>query len=338
MAVEVLRLYIDDAIRKQHGLCRVLELSDVRLAEAGGESFSHAFAAGEISVVLGANRSGKTNLCRLIAGLHTDADGIVRLDGSDISELGPRRRPVSLVYQAFVNYPNLTVSENIASPMRARRMPVGDRNRRVKELADMLRLPELLDRLPHELSGGQQQRLAIARALAKDARVLLLDEPLVNLDFKLREALEHELRDLLRATGTVVVYTSSDPRDAFALGDQVLLLAAGRRLQAGPPVDLYQNPTSFSAMELLAEPCINRFAHAGRQCALRPEHVALGTAADAMLRFEMRVSAYETNGDESFIHGSVNEEEWVVRCPGMHDIAVGSRLDLHARASDMVSF
>ncbi len=317
---------------------RTLMLSDVRLAEAGGESFSHAFAAGEISVVLGANRSGKTNLCRLIAGLHTDAVGSVRLDGADISSLGPRRRPVSLVYQAFVNYPNLTVRENIASPMRARRVSAGERNRRVDELAGMLRLPELLDRLPHELSGGQQQRLAIARALAKDASVLLLDEPLVNLDFKLREALEHELRDLLRKTSTVVVYTSSDPRDAFALGDQVLLLSSGRKLQAGPPVDVYRDPSSFAAMELLAEPCINRFTRDGRESALRPEHVAVGTADDAALSFEMLVSACETNGDESFIHGRVGDEDWVVRCPGMRDAGVGSQLDLHARAADAVSF
>lgn len=318
----------------------MLEVSDVRLAAVDEAGFSHTFSAGEITVVLGANRSGKTNLCRLIAGLHTDARGEVRLDDSDIAALKPRQRPVSLVYQAFVNYPNLSVRDNIASPMRARRVAAGDRNRRVDELADMLRISDLLDRLPHELSGGQQQRLAIARALAKDARVLLLDEPLVNLDFKLREALEYELRGLLRRRDTVVVYTSSDPRDAFALGDQLLLLAAGRKLQAGPPTDIYRHPTSFAAMELLAEPRINRFARAGKKCALRPEHVALGGAAEAGpdLHFEMTVSAYETNGDESFIHGRVSDQEWVVRCPGMRDVKAGSRLDLHARPADVVSF
>ena len=210
----------------------MLELDDVQLGAGGAEGFAHSFATGQTTVVLGANRSGKTDLCRLIAGLHTSARGTVKLDGVDLAALSPRRRPVSLVYQAFINYPNLTVRGNIASPMRAQRLPTAEREKRVHELADMLQLPDLLDRLPHELSGGQQQRLAIARALAKDARVLLLDEPLVNLDFKLREALEHELRSLLRQMSTVVIYTSSDPRDAFALGDEVLLLAAGRKLQA----------------------------------------------------------------------------------------------------------
>jgi len=242
------------------------------------------------------------------------------------------------VYQAFVNYPNLSVRDNIASPMRARRIPPPDRDRRVRELAGMLQIGELLDRLPHELSGGQQQRLAIARALAKNARVLLLDEPLVNLDFKLREALEYELRNLLRISDTVVVYTSSDPRDAFALGDQVLLLAAGRKLQAGTPTDVYQSPSSFAAMELLAEPCINRFSREERQCALRPEHVAVGADANSDHRFEMNVTAYETNGDESFVHGIVGNREWVVRCPGMHDVHAGETIDLYARDADVVSF
>lgn len=316
----------------------MLELAEVRLAASNEDVFAHNFRPGETTVVLGANRSGKTDLCRLIAGLHTSAQGIVRLDGIDLDPLSPRQRPVSLVYQAFVNYPNLAVRENIASPMRARRMPAAKRNARVSELAAMLQLSDLLDRLPHELSGGQQQRLAIARALAKDARVLLLDEPLVNLDFKLREALEHELRALLRATGTVVIYTSSDPRDAFALGDEVLLLAAGRKLQSGSPMEVYQRPASLAAMELLAEPGINRFTIEDRACALRPEHVATDDPQGVSLRFEMVVSAYETNGDESFIHGDVGGRTWVARCPGMHDVAPGSTISLFARQSDVVSF
>ena len=318
----------------------MLEVNEVCLNDRCQEGFSHTFAAGEISVVLGANQAGKTDLCRLIAGLHTCASGNIRLDRVNLDGLKPQRRPVSMVYQAFVNYPNLTVHENIASPMRARRMSAALRRSRVHELAAMLQISELLDRLPHELSGGQQQRLAIARALAKDARVLVLDEPLVNLDFKLREALEYELRDLLRAANTVVIYTSSDPRDAFALGDQVLLLEGGRKIQAGMPLDVYRRPENFAAMELLAEPCVNRFERDGSACALRPEHVTIGEAADVAptIGFDMRVTAYETNGDESFIHGRVDEYDWVVRCRGMRDVQAGATLKLRARPADIVSF
>jgi glycerol transport system ATP-binding protein len=318
----------------------VLDIADVCLRADREDGFDHSFAAGEIAVVLGSNHAGKTDLCRLIAGLHTRARGEIRLDHFVLGGLKPQRRPVSLVYQAFVNYPNLTVAENIASPMRARRMSYPARRSEVNKLAAMLQISDLMERFPHELSGGQQQRLAIARALAKNARILLLDEPLVNLDFKLREALEYELRDLLRSTNTVVIYTSSDPRDAFALGDQVLLLENGRKVQAGTPLEVYRRPASFVAMELLAEPSVNRFTQAGKNCALRPEHVGVGEAIDAatMIGFDMTVTAYETNGDDSFIHGRVADSDWVVRCYGMRDVRVGSGLKLHARPADVVSF
>lgn len=318
----------------------MLELANVRIRPDASGSFNHTFAAGEIAVVLGANQAGKTDLCRLIAGLNTQAQAEIHLNGDDLRGLKPQDRPVSMVYQAFVNYPNLTVHENIASPMRARGMASTERNGRVNELADMLQISDLLERLPHELSGGQQQRLAIARALAKDAQVLLLDEPLVNLDFKLREKLEYELRDLLKATNTVVIYTSSDPRDAFALGDQLLLLADGQKVQAGTPIEVYRQPTNLVAMELLADPCINRFSQAGETRALRPEHVSVDGIKDTtkVIDFDMTVTAYETSGDESFIHGQVDENEWVVRCYGMPDVRVGAQLNLHARADDVVSF
>lgn len=317
----------------------MLALSHVNLSPDSTQSFSQAFAAGEITVVLGANRSGKTNLCRLVAGLDSQATGTVTIDGEDVGALNPQQRSVSLVYQAFVNYPNLTVEQNVDSPMRAQGLPASARRERVRELAAILQIGDLLDRLPSQLSGGQQQRVAIARALAKSARVMLLDEPLVNLDFKLRESLEAELGGLLRTTGTVVVWTSSDPRDAFALGDRVLLLKDGLKLQAGTPIDVYRNPTSFAAMALLAEPDINRFSRAGRECALRPEHVAVSgdRLADA-LSFSMTVSACETNGDESFVHGRVENQDWVVRCRGMQTPRVGSTLALYARSEDVMRF
>lgn len=315
----------------------MLELADVRLRANAEHGFGHTFNAGETSVVLGTNDAGKTDLCRLIAGLHTQASGVIRLDDRELGDLAPRHRLVSLVYQAFVNYPNLTVSQNIASPMVARRLPDAVREKKIVELASMLQISELLERLPHELSGGQQQRLAIARALAKDAQVLLLDEPLANLDFKLRESLENELRDLFSETNTVVIYTSSDPRDAFALGDQLLLLQSGEKIQAGTPIDVYRCPNSFAAMELLADPIINRFESSGDSCALRPEHVQVGNGDEAdSIDFEMLVTAYETNGNESFIHGEVAGRHWVIRCDGMHAVETGTSIDLNARADDVV--
>jgi len=319
----------------------MLEVSNICLRPADSVSFAHTFAAGEISVVLGANQSGKTDLCRLVAGLNTRASGNVCLAGNNLDRVSPRLRSVSMVYQAFVNYPNLTVFDNIASPMRARKQSAQTIVQAVNDLAEKLRISELLERFPHELSGGQQQRVAIARSLAKQAQVLLLDEPLVNLDFKLREALEVELRDLLRATNTVVIYTSSDPRDAFNLGDQLLLLADGEKVQTGTPLEVYQKPTSMVAMELLADPGINRFSRDGTSCALRPEHIGVhdGESTSAgLISFDMLVTAYETNGDESFVHGQVEAQEWVMRSRGMLPVHAGQRLTVAAASQDVVHF
>ena len=319
----------------------MLEVKDVCLRSANPVTFSHTFSAGEISVVLGANQSGKTDLCRLIAGLNTQAKGNVSLAGVDLGDLTPRKRPVSMVYQAFVNYPNLTVFDNIASPMRAQKATVQEISQTVSELGEKLRIAELLERFPHELSGGQQQRVAIARSFAKKAQVLLLDEPLVNLDFKLREALEVELRDLLCATNTVVIYTSSDPRDAFNLGDQLLLLADGEKVQTGTPLEVYQKPGSIVAMELLADPDINRFTRDGALCALRPEHITLhdqGSSSTGQVSFDMLVTAYETNGDESFVHGQVEAQDWVMRSRGMLPVRTGQRVVVAAAAQDVVNF
>ena len=320
----------------------MLEIRDVAL-RPGAPRFSHTFAPGEVCVVLGPNQSGKTNLCRLIAGLPTEAEGQVSIDGLSLQEVPVRRRPVAMVYQAFINYPNLTVAQNIASPLRAQGVALDEINLQVRELAAKTGIDTLLGRRPDELSGGQQQRLAIARALAKRARVLLLDEPLVNLDFKLREALEQELAQLLKDSDTVVIYTSSDPRDAFTLGNELVLLVDSTVQQVGKPLHVYRSPDSLQAMELLSDPGVNCFERGGQQCAVRPEHIdVVGSATPSAevdrLDFTMQVTALETNGDESIVHGLVEQREWVVRCPGIVHTASGGALALSVRQADVAAF
>ena len=202
----------------------MLELRALVL-RAGDPPLDHAFRDAAISVVLGANRSGKTALCRVLAGVAQPASGQLLLDGAPLPD--GRARPVALVTQSFVNYPAWTVADNIASPLIARGVPRRERSSRAREIAIRLGLESLLARYPHELSGGQQQRVAIGRALAKGARALVLDEPLVNLDYKLRESLREELRGLLVAEGLTVVYTTTDPVDAFAMAHDVVLITGG---------------------------------------------------------------------------------------------------------------
>lgn len=319
----------------------MLELEALRLIP-GARAIDHRFTERAISVVLGANRSGKTLLCRCLAGLSAPSAGRMLLDGKDLDAVAPGLRPVAIVNQAFVNYPAWTVADNLASPLIARGVSRSGRRARVNDIATMLGLVPFLDRYPHELSGGQQQRVAIGRALAKDARVLVLDEPLVNLDYKLREALRDELRSLLVQEGLTVIYTTTDPADAFSLATDVLLFADHSLLQAGSPLDVYQRPCSMAAAALMSEPTVNRVTRQGVACAIRPEHVRLAlpsadaSSTDVGEPFQLTVEEVETNGGHTFVHGSVEAEPWVVKLPGMVALTIGATVPVTVRRQDIL--
>ena len=188
------------------------------------------------------------------------------MDGRDVTGVSPQRRNVSFVHQFFINYPNMTVFENIASPLRIQRLPRAEIERRVEETAALLHLPPMLGRRPSELSGGQQQRTALARAIVKDARLVLLDEPLANLDYKLREELREELPRLFEGRGTVVVYATSEPHEALLLGGHVATMHEGRVTQFGPTAAAYRAAADASHRPRLLGPADQRRrgAEAGR--------------------------------------------------------------------------
>ena len=315
----------------------MLELRDLVL-KPGAEPIAHTFAGGRITVVLGRNHSGKTLLCRTLAGLAEPVAGGVYLEGKTLAGIDPGRRPVSLVYQAFVNYPDWTVFDNIASPMVAARAAKETIDAQVRDIAGRLGLAALLDRYPAELSGGQQQRLAIGRALAKQARLLVMDEPLVNLDFKLREALQLELAELLHDLDLAVVYTSSDPRDAFSLGDDLILMADHGVLQSGEPLEVYQAPVGAAAADLMCDPRANRLPD--QSGLIRPEHLSLSAGARDDLDFAVEVIGCETNGSETFLHcrpeGLASDDHWVARLEGLVRLAPGSRETLYAPADNVL--
>ena len=185
-----------------------------------------------VTVLLGATQAGKTTLMRVMAGLDKPSAGRVLADGQDVTGTPVRERNVAMVYQQFINYPSLTVADNIASPLKLRREP--GIAQRVQALAAKLHIEPFLQRLPAELSGGQQQRVALARALAKNAPLMLLDEPLVNLDYKLREELRDELTQLFASGESTVVYATTEPTEALLLGGYTAVLDGGELLQYGP--------------------------------------------------------------------------------------------------------
>ncbi len=221
-----------------------LELRQVGL-QVGADVHIHpttlALEPGRFNTLLGETLAGKTTLLRLMAGLVRPTTGELWFGGRDVTGVPVQRRHVSMVYQQFINYPNLSVFENIASPLKVTRAPAGEVRERVGRIAELLRLTPLLDRRPSELSGGQQQRTALARALVKDAELVLLDEPLANLDYKLREALRDELPRLFADRGCTVVYATTEPAEALLLGGHVATLHQGRVTQYGPGAEVYRD-------------------------------------------------------------------------------------------------
>jgi glycerol transport system ATP-binding protein len=266
-----------------------------------------------------------------------------------------------MVYQQFINYPSLTVYENIASPLRVARKSEAEIKARVTALAETLRLGPFLSRYPAELSGGQQQRTALARALAKDAELLLLDEPLINLDYKLREELRAELAQLFADGRTTVVYATTEPLEALQLGGHTTLLEAGRVLQSGPTMQVFRRPETLAAARAFSDPPLNVIAarvDAQRHEAVLPDGVRLPIAdtsaseivlgiraheftldgAAGQTALSGRVELAEISGSETFIHLARDDVRLVAQIPGIHDLALNERCTLYVRPASLYGF
>lgn len=311
---------------------------------------------GSLNVLLGPTQAGKTTLMRLMAGLDRPTSGAVRVDGTDVTGVSVRSRRVAMVYQQFINYPSLSVFENIASPLRqSKRFSAKDIERKVRATAEMLRIDHLLDRLPGELSGGQQQRTAIARALIKEAELLLLDEPLVNLDYKLREELRAEMRRLFADRRTTVVYATTEPQEALILGGNTAVLDAGRLLQYGPVLHVYHRPASVRVAEVFSDPPINLFSvtldadvcrtsdgttfprgehmrglsNGTYRAGVRADQVRIGDKVLSAAALSGVVQLAEISGSETFVHASHGDVTLVARLQGVHDYQLGARVILN---------
>jgi len=306
--------------------------------------------AGHFNVLLGATGSGKTSLIKLMAGLDPLAGGRILMEGEEVSRVSTQKRNISLVHQFFVNYPTMSVFENIASPLRVAGMPQSEIEGRVEETADLLQLRPMLNRRPSELSGGQQQRTALARAIAKESRAVFLDEPLANLDYKLREELREQLPELFAGRGAVVVYATSEPEEALLLGGKTALMADGQVTQFGPTAEIYRNPENIAAARVFSDPPINLApvtkqgdtavmqngagwplsdAAAGLSdgaytVAVRPHRVTPIRQAETDVPLTGTVLVTEISGSDSSAHFEMGTEDaWVSLAPGVHAYEVG---------------
>jgi glycerol transport system ATP-binding protein len=309
---------------------------------------------GGFNILLGTTLAGKTTLMQLMAGLEQPTSGEVWFNGKNVTGVPVQRRNVSMVYQQFINYPNLTVFENIASPLRVARVKRSQVADRVHRIADLVQITPLLQRRPIELSGGQQQRTALARALVKDADLVLLDEPLANLDFKLREELRDELPRLFEDRGCTVVYATTEPTEALLFGGNTATLFEGRVTQFGPTSEIYRRPKDMVTARVFSDPPINTAPvtkigseiliggrirlPAGRAgeaigdgqytIGIRPHHIT-PTARGNGATVEGRVLVAELSGSESVVHFDLNGHTWVAQSPGIHPFEVGSLATLH---------
>ena len=223
----------------------------------GVEDINLTINRGEFMALLGPSGSGKSTTLYLIAGIYKPTRGRILFDGEDVTNKPPKDRNIGLVFQNWALYPHMKVYENIAFPLRLKKLPEEEIRKKVREVAEMLRIGHLLDRLPWQLSGGQQQRVAIARALVKEPRVLLLDEPLSNLDAVLRISVRAELKRLQRRLGITTIYVTHDQAEALAMADRIALINEGRLVQVGTPDEVYTRPATVFVGGFLGNPPMN---------------------------------------------------------------------------------
>ncbi|MFN2496792.1 MAG: ABC transporter ATP-binding protein [Pseudonocardiaceae bacterium] len=228
---------------------------------------------GEYLVLLGPSGCGKTTLLRTIAGLEQPTAGEVLIGGSVVNGLPPRARKIAMVFQSYALYPHKTVLGNIVFPLKAERLDRAARRRQAEWAAELLGISQLLDRRPRQLSGGERQRVALARALVRDPQVFLLDEPLSNLDAKLRASARDELRRFQQRVGTTTIYVTHDQAEAMGLGDRIAVLDAGAVRQLGPPAEVYDDPADTFVATFLGSPPMNLVPRDGVLVGFRPEHL-----------------------------------------------------------------
>ena len=280
---------------------------------------------GEFFVVVGPSGAGKTTLLRLIAGLETPDAGAVLLDGEDVTSVPPYRRGAAMTFESYALYPQLNVFENIASPLRARRLPKDKVSEKVTRVAELLRINRLLDRRPGEISGGQKQRTALGRTLVATPRVFLLDEPLSHLDAKIRIELREQFHSLEELRKTATVYVTHDYAEALSLGDRIGVLRDGRLQQVGTPSDVFENPASIDVARQFGQPEINLLdvRHSHSEGAL---HVSCGPGPETLRLRVAREHARKVEGCPEGLQLGIRPQHIAVQAhqPGLLPATVSS--------------
>jgi len=310
---------------------------------------------GTMNVLLGRTSAGKTTLMRIMAGLDVPTTGRILVDGQDVTGMRVQDRKIAMVYQQFINYPSMSVFDNIAAPLRIMGKDEYEIDQKVRKIASLMRLDGMLDRKPQELSGGQQQRCALARSLVKGSGLVLLDEPLANLDYKLREELRAEIPKMFEESGAIFVYATTEPEEALLLGGNVATLWEGKITQFGKTADVYHNPKDATTAKVFSNPSMNfinirkegDFIYYGNNekapaidvlanlengrylAGFRPNHLELKRQSETSIKFSAHLDVTEITGSETFLHMSFDSETWIGLVHGVHDLEYDSDMDVY---------
>jgi len=296
-------------------------------------------ADGEFMVLVGPSGSGKTTALRMLAGLEEIDAGAVFIGDRDVSDDPPKERDVAMVFQNYALYPYLTVAANIGFPLRIAKVKKRDREARVKEVAKLLGLTEYLHRKPAQLSGGQRQRVAMGRAIVRVPSVFLMDEPLSNLDAKLRVQMRADIAALQHDFGVTTVYVTHDQAEAMTLGHRVAVLHEGNLQQVGPPRELYERPANLFVAGFIGSPAMNLLPQNGKVAGFRPEHVDIADDGDGIAA---RVEVIEDIGADAYVFCSADVDGAPIRLVARTEVRSaphqGARVTLRPRAEEAHMF
>lgn len=297
------------------------------------DSIDLEIADGEFLVLVGPSGCGKSTTLRALAGLEPVEEGRILIGGKDVTDLSPAQRDIAMVFQNYALYPHMTVEKNMAFPLQLAKLPKAEIAAKVREAAEILGLTELLGRKPKDLSGGQRQRVAMGRAIVRNPQVFLMDEPLSNLDAKLRVQTRAEIASLQRRLAVTTVYVTHDQVEAMTMGDRVAVLDAGVLQQVATPRELYEDPVNDFVAGFIGSPAMNLFPHAGLTFGVRPEAMeVLPTGAElpaGWMAYDARVDIVEALGSESYVYATA---------PGAdgHQLVARSLADGRVRRDDQV--
>jgi len=322
-----------------------------------------SFQKNSINILLGSTLAGKTTLMQIMAGLDKPTNGEIWFDHKNVTGMTVQKRNVSMVYQQFINYPNFTVFDNIASPLKITGMNSDEIKKKVGEVSELLKLSGMLNKKPNELSGGQQQRTALARALVKDSGLILLDEPLANLDFKLREELREELPRLFENRECIVVYATTEPSDALLIGGNTATLMQGKIIQYGKTIDVYNKPSNLISAKVFSDPPINvseikktgdtfsllndsvkwkssnvKIKDGKYKVGIRPHNITTYREGNNSVEIKGKVLISELSGSESLIHFRNFNSDWVSLSNGTHQMNVGQEAKLYMNVDEFMYF